>query len=126
MKKKLPKNVIIFNDPVYCQDYIIVITPSHTKFRRIIKELIDYDIEKEEDTGVSGCFYGITHPKKGDLGILWTKNRQCTLIHEIFHLTSWTLRNRDICLDSESSEESWAYYLTYIYRTIKERLRHGK
>jgi hypothetical protein len=126
MNKKLPKGTILFGDPIYCQDYLIVVSPTHAKFRKIVKEIINYDIEKDEEDNTAGSFFGISNPKLGDLGILWTKNRQSVLVHEIFHLVAWTLRRRDICLDSESSEEAYAYYFGYIYREIKDRLNRAK
>lgn len=122
MKRKLPKGVIFFFDEVYGIEYMVIVTPKHSKFRRIMKEFLNIDIEKDEDD-CGGQFHGVHNKKKGDLGIIWCINKNATLVHEIMHLVSWAMRNRDIMLDSESSEEAWAYYYAYIYRTIKERLK---
>lgn len=121
MKKKLPKGVFFFQDPIYCQEFLVVITPTHAKFRKFIKEYLNYDIEK--DDSCTGQFSGLSNDKyKRDLGIIWASDRKANLIHEIFHAVSYVMRNRDIALDSESSEETWAYYISYLYREIKERL----
>ena len=121
-KKKLPKNVVFFFDEVYGIEYMIVVTPKHSKFRRIMKEYLNIDIEEDEDD-LGGQFQGLHDKKKGDLGVIWCTNKKATLIHEIFHLVSWAMRSRDISLDSEAAEEAWAYYIAYIYREIHERLK---
>jgi len=121
MKNKCPKNVIMFSDPIYCQDFMVVVTPSHTKYRKIMKKMLNFDVEK--DDSCSGCFQVIHNKTRGDLGIIWIPNKQTTLIHELFHATSWLMRNRDITLDSEGAEEAWAYHISYLYKEIKERLK---
>jgi len=122
MKRKLPKNVIVFIDEVYGIEYMIIITPVHSKFRRIMKEYLNITIEKDEvDCG--GQFHGLHQKKKGDLSVIWCRNKKATLVHELLHATSWAMRNRDLTLDSESSEEAWCYYIAYLYRTIKDKLK---
>ena len=120
MKKKYPKNTFFITDPVYCQDFLVVLTSTHAKYTKIVKKLINLDVAK--DDGMSGCFQALSSKKKGDLGIIWISNKSHSLIHEIFHATAWVLLNRDIKLDSEASEECWAYYISYLYREIRARL----
>ena len=100
---------------------MIVITPTHAKFRKFIKEYLNYDIEKDDEC--TGQFQGLHHKNGNDLAIIWSSDRKSNLVHEIFHAVSYVLRNRDITLDNESSEEAYCYYFSYVYREIHERLR---
>jgi hypothetical protein len=120
-KKKMPKNMTMFRDEIYGIDYLIIITPKHEKFRKLMKEYLDIEIEKDDDD-CGGQFQGFHNKEKGDLGVIWCVNKKYTLVHEIFHATSWAMRSRDITMDSEGSEESYAYYMAYLYREIKDRL----
>ena len=99
---------------------MIVFTPSHAKFREIVKQHLNHDIEKDEEA--TGQFYGLTR-KQQSIAIIWSSDKNTNLVHEIFHAVSWVLRNRGIALDGDGSEESWAYYLSYLWRTIKEKTR---
>lgn len=121
---KKPKNVFFITDPIFCQDFMIVYTKTHAKYRKILKQVLNIEIDKDDKC--SGCFQTINNKKKGDLGIIWISNKQSNLIHEIFHAVSWIMRNRAIHLDSEGSEETWAYYISYLYREIKEKLNAKK
>jgi hypothetical protein len=118
---KRPKNVFFFTDPIYCQDFMVILSPSHNKYRKIIKKLLN--LEVEIDDTCSGCFQALHDKNRGDLGIIWIPNKKNTLVHEIFHATSWVMRHRDIMLDAEGSEEAWAYYIAYLYNEIKEKLK---
>jgi hypothetical protein len=121
VKKKMPKGVFFFQDPIYCQEFLVIVTSTHAKFRKFVKEYLNYDIEKDDKC--TGQFNGISNSKESrDVGIIWASNRKESLIHEIFHAVSYVMRNRDITLDSSSSEETWAYYISYLYREIQERL----
>lgn len=122
MSRKLPKNAIMFRDEIYGINYLIIITPKHSKFRAIIKSYLNVNIEKDEDD-CGGQFHGLHDKYKGDLGIIWCVNKKATLIHEIFHACVYAMRNRDIFLDGESSEEAYAYYIAYLYNEIKEKLK---
>jgi len=119
--KKLPKGVCSLIDPIYCQEFLVIITPTYKKFKKLVKDVINYDIE-EDDNGCTGQFTAINDKQKGSLGIIWASDKHSNLIHEIFHATSWVLRNRDLYLDSEGSDEAYAYYIAYLYREITERL----
>jgi hypothetical protein len=121
MKKK---NIIWFYDEIYRQEFLVIFTPTHRKFCELIKKETGICLEPEENE-VTGCFHGMSNKKCGSLGLIWSSDKSLNLVHELMHACSWTLRNRDIYL-TEESEESYAYYYTYLYRTIKERIRNGK
>ena len=118
MNKKLPKNAFIFSDTIYCQDFVFVLTRSHEKFRRIMDKYLSIDI-KPTEADCSGEFYGLQHKNKGTLGVIWVSDK-CSIVHEVFHATAWVMLNRGVNLDihAQGAEESWAYYIAYLYREI--------
>jgi hypothetical protein len=125
MKKKLNKNIIWILDNVYMQEYLIIFAPTYKKFCEIIKKEINFSPRQgENDESVTGEFNGLTN-KGGSLGIIWSSDKTINLVHEIYHACAWALRNRDIYL-TEDTEESYAYYYTFLYRTIMEKVRENK
>ena len=125
MKKKVNKNVIWFFDEIYCQEYLVIFNPSHKKFCEIAKKETGFIPEQvEDDSGISGEFHGLTN-KNGSLGLIWSSDKSSNLVHELMHACSWTLRNREIYLTPDT-DETYAYYYTYLYRTVMERIRNGQ
>ena len=122
MKKKLNKNVVWFFDEIYMQEYLIIFAPTHKKFCEISKAECKFSPEEvEAGSGISGEFHGL-ECKRSSLGLIWSSDKSCNLIHELVHACAWTLRNRDIYLTPDA-EETYAYYYTYLFRTIMEELR---
>jgi len=114
-------NVIQFTDAVYGQGFMIVLAPSHAEFRKIVKEKLNIQIE---DSTANGQFSVLPSPHKHQaLAVIWSSDKQSSLVHEALHACSWVLRSRNICLTSEDAEEAYCYYLSYIWRTIKEKIR---
>ena len=121
MKKKEDKNIIRFIDEVYCQEFMVIFAPTHKKFCEIVKRELKITLEPEEDSGTSGMFHGLSN-KHCSLALIWSSDKGHNLIHELLHAVSFVLGARDIHIESASSEEAWAYYLSYLYRRIKERI----
>jgi hypothetical protein len=119
--KKLPKNCLVITDPIYCQDFVFVLNRSHNKFRDIMKKYLNIDI-KEAEYNCSGEFYSFQNKDQCPLAVIWVSGKH-TIVHEIFHATAWLMRNRDITLDSEGAEESWAYHISFLYREIMDGLK---
>jgi hypothetical protein len=131
MAKKHNQNIIEFFDPIYMQEFMVIFAPTHTKFREIIKKEIGFNTE-EVPNGVCGEFHGLESKRCGSLALIWASDKANSLWHEVFHACYYVLRNREIHLTPDS-EESYAYYYSYIMRTIKNILdyqkreeRHGK
>lgn len=126
MKKKFNKNIIWFFDEVYAQEYLVIFAPTHRKFCELVKKEINFTPEDagEKDDTVVGTFYGISN-KSGTLCIIWSSTKTYSLIHECFHACSWVLQNRDIILNPET-EETYAYYYTFIYRMIMENVKYNR
>ena len=109
------KNIITFWDSVYCQDFMVVLTRSHKKFCEIAKKETGFAPENCNEQ-VSGEFHGLTN-KHCSLALIWSPDKGLNLLHEVFHACAWVLRNREIFL-TEETEETYAYYYTYIMRMI--------
>lgn len=125
---KITKNskVIWFLDKVYGQQFVIVLASTHAKFRATIKKELNVNIEEGEACEPSGQFCEFSCPEhKMSVAVIWSSDEQRSLLHEIFHACSYVLRSRGIALDSEGSEEGWAYYLTYVWQTIKDKIKMG-
>jgi hypothetical protein len=122
-KIKANKNVIWFFDFVFNQEYCVIFTPTHKKFCELAKKETGFDVEFCE--GVSGEFHGLTGPRGGSLGLIWSSDKTHNLTHEMFHACAYTLRNRGIFL-TEETEETYAYYLTFLLRTTNEMLKEEK
>jgi hypothetical protein len=123
--KKDKKNIIWFIDPVYRQEYVIFFAPTYKKFCEIVKKEINFSPHQEEgDENVIGEFNGLTN-KGGSLGVIWSSDKTVNLMHELFHACAWTLRNRDIYLTPDS-EETYAYYYTFLYRSVMEFVRANR
>ena len=121
--KKKSKHVLWFFDFVYCQEICVIFAPTHSKFVQLAKKETGFDVEKAD--GISGEFHGLNTKKGGSLALVWSSDKDANLMHEMFHVCSWVLRNRGIYL-TEESEESYAYYLTYLVRTAKEYIKGGE
>lgn len=125
MKKKQNKNIIWFFDDVYTQEYLVIFAPTYKKYMQMLKEEIGYkEPNEEEPNGITGEFKGLS-TKRSSLAVIWSSDKSNNLVHEIFHACAWVLKNRDIWLNPET-EETYAYYYTFIYRMIKERIRNGQ
>ena len=121
MKNVKNNNVIWFLDEIYHQDFMVVFAPTHDKFRGIVLDELGIEIEPEE---ADGQFYGMYCPHgQHSIAIIWSSNKGGNLIHECFHACSWVLRNRNINLLSDDADEAYAYYLTYIWQAIKDRMK---
>ena len=122
MKKPKNKNVVWLFDEIYMQEYLVIFAPTHKKFCEIAKEECKFSPEPvDPHSGISGEFHGL-ECKRSSLGLLWSSDKSCNLIHELMHACAWTLRNRDIYLTPDA-EETYAYYYTYLFRSIMEELR---
>jgi len=122
MKKKSNKKILWFTDPVYCLDYCVVMVPTHKEFIQIAKKEVGFDVEPCPN--ISGEFHGLTNNKYPDLALVWTSDKDLNLTHELFHATTWVLRNRSIYLTADT-EETFAYYLCYLIRTVKNFIKYG-
>ena len=108
MKKKLPRNVIFFSDEIYGIEYLIVVSPSHSKFRKLMKEYLNIEIEKDEvDCG--GQFHGLHDKKRGDLG-----GFPICIIGKPFrappHPIEWLIDNRFLCDISECFHRNFTWW----------------
>ena len=110
------KTHFFFTDWVYSQDYLVIIGGTNKNFVQTVKK--ETGLELEENESAAGQFHGCDCPK-GSLGIIWTRDLSDTLVHEATHAASWCLQCRGILPDSQSGEEAWAYYLTFLVRNIK-------
>ena len=127
MGKKKNKNVIWVYNETYMQEYLVIFAPNYKKFCEITKSEIRFSPRQEEgdeDGHVTGEFIGLVN-EHSSLGIIWASDKTVNLVHELFHACAWTLRNRDIEL-TQDTEETYAYYYAYLYRTIKEELYKQK
>ena len=104
-------------DPVYMKNYYICIGVSNSKFRKIMKERINLDFDKENS---DGKFY-VRKRKGQNVGIIWSKDKSVTFIHECLHAVCWCMRDKDISLTFES-EEAFTYLLQFL---IKWSLKKG-
>jgi hypothetical protein len=110
------KTYFFFTDWVYSQDYLVVIALNNKDFIKIVKK--ELGVELEPNPQAAGQFHGYEAPK-GQIGIIWVRDLNDTLIHESCHATSWALQSRGILPDSQSGEEAWAYYLTFLVSHIR-------
>lgn len=110
------KTHFFFTDWVYSQDYFVVIGGTNKNFVKVVQK--ETGIKLEENTMAAGQFHVAECPK-GCLGIIWTRDLGDTLIHECTHAASACLQCRGILPDSQSGEEAWAYYLTFLVSHIK-------
>jgi len=117
------KTHFFFTDWIYNQDYLVVLASSNSAFRKIVKK--EVNLELPEANEASGQFHGY-ESNDNRLGIIWSKDMGETLIHECLHATSWTLNSRGICCDSQSGEEAWAYYITFLVKYIKANVKSNK
>ena len=121
--KKRNKNILVFFDEVYMQEFLVIFAPTHKQFCEIVKDRIGFEPDSCEDGNQpSGEFHGLTNKKMGSLAVIWSSDKDEALTHEIFHAVCYTLRNREIHLEDCSSEEAYAYYLTYLRRKIKREM----
>lgn len=111
------KNVIWFCDFVYSQEYCVIFAPTHEKFMELAEQETGFKVEACDF--LAGEFHGLSTLKGGSLALIWSSDKASNLVHELFHACAWTLRNRGIHL-SEDTEESYAYYLTFLLRAVKE------
>jgi hypothetical protein len=77
-----------------------------------------------------GCFGSIENKNDERVGyFLWCKNfdwsveSQGTMVHELFHMTTWILNDRGMALSRES-EEAYTYHLEYWFKTIWNILKN--
>lgn len=124
MKKTINKNIIWFSDDIYRQEFLIIFAPNHNKFAKILKEETGFTIEPCKEDCVAGQFNQLKG-KCGSLAVIWSNDKNLTLLHEIFHACSTVLKERDIWLNPET-EETYAYYYIYLVRTIQEELRRRR
>ena len=114
-------NVIYFTDAVYGQDFMFVFAKSQDKFCEIVKEELNIELGNAQADG-EFCVLPVSRKHKS-IAVIWSSNKQSSLIHECLHACSYVLRNRNILLSSIEAEEAYAYYLSYIWRTIKEKIK---
>lgn len=85
---------------------------------KIVKDEFNYELKDEEEG--EGYTIPLEH-KNGGAGVfIWIdkNHRDDVLIHEVFHAAKFILFNRGIGL-TDSSEEAYAYFLTYLFNSIK-------
>ena len=110
-------------DPVFGQEYCVILVRTHREFVQIAKKETGFDVEPGER--IAGELHGLHSDKNPDLALIWSSDKDTNLVHELLHATAWILRNRCIYLNEES-EETYAYYLTYLLRNIKKLVKYDK
>jgi hypothetical protein len=115
----MKSKIIRFFDEIYMQDYLVIFASTHKEFCSIVKKEEHFCPHKSDDTA-TGEFHGLDG-KKCSLALIWSTDTTYNLIHECIHACSWVLINRGIYLTAET-EETYAYYYTYLIRIIKEIL----
>ena len=120
MKKN--KNIIWIWDGVYNQDILVIFAPNYKDFLKLVKKEICF-VPEDTDTPDNACgeFFVISNPH-GTLVVIWSSNKTETLLHECFHVCSRILRDRGIEL-CDATDEAFAYYYTYLIKTIKEKIK---
>lgn len=122
--KKNNGSFIWHRDTLYGQQFVVVLTKSYAKFREIIKKRLNIDMEEEKDCEPSGQFREFTCPENNmSLGVIWSSDQEGALLHECLHACAYVLQKRGIWMDSEGSEETWAYYLSYLWQTIRHKAK---
>lgn len=112
-----------FRDFVYCQDFFVILHPKFKEAVKIVKK--ETGIKLEGDDNASGRFYG--YSRKGNyLAIIWITDIKDCLVHEAFHACAWVLKNREITLNSYEAEEAYAYYVSFIVKTIQDYVKDEK
>lgn len=119
-KEKRDKRVFWFMDFVYNQEFCVIIVPTHKQFAKIAKDEIGFEVEPCDF--LAGEFHGLTNENHPSLALVWSSDKDINLTHELFHACAWTLRTRGLTL-SQESEEAYAYYLTYLFRQVRENIK---
>jgi hypothetical protein len=116
VKKKFGKLIHVY-DPIFRQNYYVVICKKEKEFRQIIKKQAGMDIPAKDYS--DGRF--IVMERKGiQIGIIWSSDKKYNLIHECLHATAWCLTHKGMELKFES-EETFCYYQAFLLMTILEK-----
>lgn len=117
-------------DPIYGQNIDLFVGPKaeHDEFVRQFDP--NYNINREK-LPLGNCYFDSTIDPP--LLTIWLRpdfrtssiENQATLAHECFHAANYTLEHRGFRL-SDTSEEAYAYYLSWLYEECMKRIKETK
>ncbi|MCX5679687.1 MAG: hypothetical protein NTZ95_03400 [Candidatus Omnitrophica bacterium] len=136
MKNTKNIKIIRFFDEVYSHEFVVVFAPTHEEFcefmydKNLLTELnmpsVFFDCDSSDD---SGTFLGRvlrshSYKEQKDYILIYSSDENETLVHEIFHACYGVLSGHDIELSKETNE-AYAYYIGYIWKMIKKRMKEN-
>lgn len=108
--------------PIY--EIHIKITYTSNIYKYVLKNNYSNFSKKEKKTynNTGACTFDFLIENKFDYSFdaIFNKNNsnEETIVHETFHITKSILENKG-CTLSNTSEEAWAYLISYIYKRIR-------
>lgn len=127
--KKRKAKAVQLQVELYSAYYTLLIADDKMDVQNWLQKRVSEPFEFVVPSQKGGVFW-ITYPDTGNVLLaIWVEdplNNLGTLSHEIFHLTSYILRDKRILLD-ENSEEAYAYLNGYLFNQVhKEYVKYFK
>ncbi|HPR90421.1 MAG TPA: hypothetical protein PLD93_03190 [Synergistaceae bacterium] len=92
---------------------------SRQSFVERCVEVFGKELPDISDRWTDGSFYSWKQSDGRCIGVIWLKNRTLsTRVHECFHAVKWIMDQQGLWL-TDSSEEAYAYLLTYLFEKTK-------
>lgn len=118
--------VIPIKDEIYHATIFVIPQSTEDELVKFFQK--KYGVDYKHDNGFNGLHYTLSNDKQGFVHhfVIFTKFKNTTSgvslsFHEIFHLVCSVLKEVGLSY-SESSEEAYAYYISYLTKKVLEKL----